>query len=298
MYDDLLKGFKAYISLEKNLSNNTALSYYRDVKAFLKWCDENLVNFATITHQILEKYLLYLKEKGYKINSIFRKTESIKAFYKYLFVEKRIESNPLSNFRAPKPERKLPEFLNFNEMEELLSAEFNKDKFNGIRLIAVIDLLYSTGIRVSELCNLLIENVDLNDLWIRVYGKGGKERIVPISKKTAEVLRVYIEIRNNYFEKKQIQPSSYLFLNRNGQRISRISIWKDIKKISRLVGIDKNVYPHIFRHSFATHLLQNGADIRSIGEMLGHSSLSTTQIYTHLDNSAIKDMHKRFHPKG
>jgi integrase/recombinase XerD len=144
----------------------------------------------------------------------------------------------------------------------------------------------------------LIENVDLNDLWIRVYGKGGKERIVPISKKTAEVLRVYIEIRNNYFDKKQIQPSSYLFLNRNGKRISRISIWKDIKKISRLVGIDKNIYPHIFRHSFATHLLQNGADIRSIGEMLGHSSLSTTQIYTHLDNSAIKDMHKRFHPKG
>jgi len=296
--EDLLKGFKAYISLEKNLSNNTSLSYYRDVKAFLRWCDENLINFATITHQILEKYLLYLKEKGYKINSIFRKTESIKAFYKYLFVEKRIESNPLSNFKAPKPERKLPEFLNFKEMEELLSAEFNKDKFNGIRLIAVIDLLYSTGIRVSELCNLLIENVDLNDLWIRVYGKGGKERIIPISKKTAEVLRVYIEIRNNYFEKKQIQPSSYLFLNRNGQRISRISIWKDIKKISRLVGIDKNVYPHIFRHSFATHLLQNGADIRSIGEMLGHSSLSTTQIYTHLDNSAIKDMHKRFHPKG
>ena len=298
MYDDLLKGFKAYLSFEKNLSNNTSISYYRDVKLFLNWCDENHINFATLTNQTLERYLLYLKEKRYKVNSLFRKTESIKAFYKYLFVERRIDSNPLSTFKAPKPERKLPEFLNFKEMEEILSAEFKKDRFNGIRMIAVIDLLYSTGIRVSELCNLLIENVDLSNLWVRVYGKGGKERIIPISEKTAEVIRIYIEVRNSYFEKKQIQPASYLFLNRTGQRISRVSIWKDIKRIARTVGIDKNVYPHIFRHSFATHLIQNGADIRSIGEMLGHSSLSTTQIYTHLDHSTLKDMHRRYHPRG
>ena len=298
MYDDLLNGFKRYISLEKNLSNNTKDSYYRDVKLFLKWCDENLINFSAITHQVLERYLMCLKESGYKINSIFRKSQSIKAFYKYLFIEKKIDSNPLSSFKSPKPQRRLPAFLNIKEIEEILSVEFNKDRFNGLRLIAVVDLLYSTGIRVSELCNLLIENLDLEELWIKVYGKGGKERIIPINRKTAEVLRVYLEFRNSYFSKKGIFPSSYLFVNKSGGRISRVSIWKDIKKIARLLNIDKNIYPHIFRHTFATHLIQNGADIRSIGEMLGHSSLTTTQIYTHLDNSTIKDMHRKYHPKG
>jgi len=295
MYEGLLDGFSSYILLEKNLSKNTKLSYYRDVKKFLEYCDLNKINFLSLTHFELEKYLFKLKENGYKINSIFRKTESIRAFYKYLLIDGKIAENPVSSFKAPKPERKLPEYLSIGEMEKLLSV-FRGNRFNNIRGLAILDLLYSSGMRVSEVCDLVLESVNLTQLWIRVIGKGSKERIVPINENTAKILSMYISERSMRFSNKDAE--SYLFLNKSGKRISRIQVWKDIKKIARESRIKKNIYPHLFRHTFATHLFQGGADLRSISEMLGHSSLTTTQIYTHLDNRTIKSMHRKYHPKG
>lgn len=295
MYENLLEGFSSYLALEKNLSINTKLSYVRDVKKFLDYCDKNNINFAVIKPSDLENYLFHLKQNGYKINSIFRKTQSIKAFYKYLLIDSRITENPLSSFRSPRPDRKLPEFLSIEDIERILSV-FNGDRFNNIRTFAIIELLYSTGMRVSELTNLVLESINLTQLWIRVIGKGNKERIIPINENAANILKIYLYERDLHFSNRQVQ--SYLFLNKSGKKISRIQIWKDIKKISKKAQISKNIYPHLFRHTFATHLLNGGADLKSISEMLGHSSLSTTQIYTHLDNKTIKSLHRKYHPRG
>lgn len=295
VYDNLINEFSSFILLEKNLSKNTQLSYVRDVRQFLEYCDKNNINFLNINNTILEDYLYHLKKQNYKTSSLFRKTEAIKAFYKFLLISNKIDKNPLSNFKAPKLERKLPEVLSVEDINKF--AEINiEGKFNLLRTMVIIDLLYASGIRVSELINLRLESVDLNGLWIRVVGKGGKERIVPINENTKRLLEYYIEERNIYFANKTV--SSELFLNKNGKKISRVSVWKDIKKVAKMLGIKKNIYPHIFRHSFATHLLQNGADLKSISDMLGHSSLTTTQIYTNLDNSVIKSIHKKYHPKG
>ncbi|MEW6013096.1 MAG: site-specific tyrosine recombinase/integron integrase [Elusimicrobiota bacterium] len=295
MYENILNGFSSYILLEKNLSKNTKLSYVRDVKKFLEYCDKNNISFVSIKPLELENYLFSLKNKGYKINSLFRKTESIRAFYKYLLIDGKITENPLSSFKPPRPDKKLPEFLSIDDIEKLLSV-FKGDRFNGIRSFAIMDLLYSSGMRVSEVCDLVMESVNLTQLWIRVIGKGNKERIVPINENTAGILKIYISERNLHFANKE--ADSYLFLNKSGKKLSRVQIWKDIKKLAKEAGIKKNVYPHLFRHTFATHLLNGGADLKSISEMLGHSSLTTTQIYTHLDNRVIKSMHKKYHPKG
>lgn len=296
-YDELLENFRRYISLEKNLSKNTELSYIRDVKLFLKYCDSNNINFVSITRSEFERYLLYLKTLGLKTSTLFRKTESVKAFYKFMLIERRIDKNPLSEFSAPKLERRLPDYLSFTETEKILDS-FSAEDFKTLRTSAIIDLLYSAGLRISEVCNLTIESVNLEQGWVRVKGKGSKERIVPIADETIKLLRLYLDERNSVLLKKRMDVSDNFFVNRSGKKISRIQIWKDIKNFAKKAGITKNVYPHIFRHTFATHLLQRGADLRSIGEMLGHSSLNTTQIYTHLDKSVIKGMHKKYHPRG
>lgn len=297
IYDELLESFRRYISLEKNLSKNTELSYLRDVKLYLSYCDKNKINFVSITKDEFEKYLFYLKNLGYKTSTLFRKTESLKAFYKFMLIDGKIEKNPLSNFSPPKLDRKLPEYLNFDETKKLLSFLSAAD-FKILRTSAIIDLLYSSGLRISEITNLTIESVNLDQGWVRVKGKGSKERIVPIAEKTVKILKLYLGERNILIERKKINPSNYFFINRSGKKISRIQLWKDLKKFAKDAGLNKNIYPHMLRHTFATHMLQMGADLRSIGEMLGHSSLNTTQIYTHLDRTAIKNIHKKYHPMG
>lgn len=291
--DDIIKDFSSYIVFEKNLSNNTKLAYIKDVKLFLDYCEKKDIDWLKINHDMLENYLLGLKEGGIKVSSIFRKVESIKAFYRFLLISSKIKENPISNFKAPRISRKLPEFLSESEIENILSV-FDGSRFNILRTFVIIDLLYSSGIRISELTDLVLESINLDELWIRVTGKGGKQRYVPINKNTAKILKIYLSERELKFKNKDV--SSFVFLNKSGKKISRIQVWKDIKKIARQAGIKKNVYPHIFRHSFATHLLLRGADLRAISEMLGHSNLSTTQIYTHLDRKALKEIHKKYHP--
>jgi len=295
MYETILKDFESYIILEKNLSKNTKLSYSRDVKKFLEYCDTKNINFLTANHKTLEEYLFFLKEKKYTTSSLFRKTEAIKSFYRFLLIDGRIKENKFSSFKAPRIDRKLPDFLSVEDINKLLSL-MNGRKLNILRTFVIIELLYSSGIRVSEASSLVIESLNLDQLWIRVTGKGSKERIVPINEDTRMLIKLYLDERQLHFEGRETDP--YLFLNKSGKKISRVQIWKDIKKVAKQAGIKKNIYPHIFRHTFATHLLNGGADLKSISEMLGHSSLTTTQIYTHLDNSAIKSMHKKYHPEG
>jgi len=268
----------------------------RDVKLYLKFCIENGISPLNIDSSDLDNYLWHLKTV-YKLKSasIFRKAESIKAFYKFLTIDGKISRNPLSRFKSPKLEKKLPQTLSIPEIEKLLD-NYKDDKFNLIRTLAIIELFYATGIRVSELINLRLESINIENGWIRVIGKGTKERIVPVHKNAIKVISKYLEYRNKHFENKQ--ASSELFLNKFGKKLSRIQVWKDIKKWAKEAGIEKNIYPHLLRHSFATHLLSGGADLRSIGEMLGHSSLNTTQIYTHLNNSELKNIHKKYHPEG
>ena len=297
IYDDLLEGFRRYISLEKNLSKNTEISYLRDVKLFLNYCDSNNLNFVSITRAEFETYLLYLKKLGFKTSTLFRKTESIKSFYKFMLIEGRIDRNPLSEFSPPKLDRKIPNHLRLDEMERIIDL-FSAADFKTLRTSAIIDLLYSAGLRISEVCNLTIESLNLQQGWVRVKGKGSKERIVPLAGETTKILKLYLDERNAMLLKKGIDASDNLFVNRSGKRISRVQVWKDIKEFVKKAGINKNIYPHLFRHTFATHLLQRGADLRSIGEMLGHSSLNTTQIYTHIDKSTIKSIHKKYHPMG
>jgi len=295
-FDEIIFSFKRYISLEKGLSENTAISYVRDVKLYLKFCIENGISPLNIDSSDLDNYLWHLKTV-YKLKSasIFRKAESIKAFYKFLTIDGKISRNHLSRFKSPKLEKKLPQTLSIPEIEKLLD-NYKDDKFNLIRTLAIIELFYATGIRVSELINLRLESINIENGWIRVIGKGTKERIVPVHKNAIKVISKYLEYRNKHFENKQ--ASSELFLNKFGKKLSRIQVWKDIKKWAKEAGIEKNIYPHLLRHSFATHLLSGGADLRSIGEMLGHSSLNTTQIYTHLNNSELKNIHKKYHPEG
>ena len=292
---DYLDSFKRYLSLERNLSRNTALSYGGDMKLFLSYCDKKSINPLKVNAEILQNYLWDEKKKGLKTASLFRRAESVKAFYKFLALENMIPKNPLQSFKAPRVEKRLPKTLSIQEIEKLLSYEGGK-KYQTLRTLAALELLYASGIRISELVSLKLEEINIAQGWIRVFGKGSKERIIPINERACELLKKYLELRELKFSSKASQ--SWVFLGKSGKKLSRIQFWKDIKKIARQTGLEKNVHPHLLRHSFATHLLQSGADLRSIGEMLGHCSLNTTQIYTHLDNSQLKEIHKKFHPRG
>lgn len=292
---DYLNSFRRYLSLERNLSRNTALSYCGDLKHFLDYCDKKKFDPLKVSVNILQDYLWDEKKKGLKTSSLFRKTEAIKAFYKFLALENILKKNPLQSFKAPKLEKRLPKSLSIEETEKLLSHEIS-DNYQNIRTIAVLELLYASGIRISELASIKIEDINLAQGWLRVFGKGSKERLVPLNENACEILKKYIELRELKFGGRAAQ--SWVFLNKSGKKISRVQLWKDIKKFAAEAGIQKKVHPHLLRHSFATHLLQRGADLRSIGEMLGHASLNTTQIYTHLDNAQLKEMHKKFHPDG
>lgn len=292
---EYLDSFRRYLSLERNLSRNTALSYCSDLKLFLSYCEKKRINPLKVAPEILQNYLWDEKKKGLKTTSLFRRTEAVKAFYKFLTLENMLKKNPLQAFKAPRLEKRLPKTLSLQETEKLLSHE-GGEKYQTVRTLAVLELLYASGIRISELVSLKLEEINLAQGWIRVFGKGSKERLVPVNERACGLLKKYLELRDLKFSGRGVQ--SWVFLNKSGKKLSRVQLWKDIKNFSREAGIEKKVHPHLLRHSFATHLLQRGADLRSIGEMLGHSSLSTTQIYTHLDNSQLKEIHKKFHPKG
>ncbi|OGS43242.1 MAG: site-specific tyrosine recombinase XerD [Elusimicrobia bacterium RIFOXYD2_FULL_34_15] len=288
--EDLLNKFISYISVEKGLAKNTTISYKRDIVDYFAYLKKHFLSPLTITEEQITDYLWEKKLAKKSTSTIFRSQESIKGFYKFLFIEEYIKSNPADQLKSPKLEKYLPDTLSIEEVDKLLSTP-NIEKIKGIRDKAILETLYATGMRVSELTELKTSDTDLDVGFIKCFGKGSKERIIPLGSKAIESIKNYLKIR-------KINKSDSLFVNPSGKKISRISIWKIIKKSANLSGITKKISPHTLRHSFASHILERGADLRTIQEMLGHSSISTTQIYTHVDKKFLKSQHKKFHPRG
>src|SRR3989339_623607 len=288
--EDLLNKFISYISVEKGLAKNTTISYKRDIVDYFAYLKKHFLSPLTITEEQITDYLWEKKLAKKSTSTIFRSQESIKGFYKFLFIEEYIKSNPADQLKSPKLEKYLPDTLSIEEVDKLLSTP-NIEKIKGIRDKAILETLYATGMRVSELTELKTSDTNLDVGFIKCLGKGSKERIIPLGSKAIEAIRKYLNI-------KKATNSDSLFVNPSGKKFSRISIWKIIKKSANIAGITKRISPHTLRHSFASHILERGADLRTIQEMLGHSSISTTQIYTHVDKKFLKSQHKKFHPRG
>ncbi|MCI6764158.1 tyrosine recombinase XerD [bacterium] len=287
MNDRLINDFKNYLELERNYSNNTSLSYVKDVTLFSDFIKKNLL---LVDKKDIEKYIRSLNKSSKTISHVI---SSLKSFYNYYMRMGNIKSNPTDEIDRPKIEKKIPEFLTLEEVSSLLNFEVNNE-FEA-RNKAILELLYSSGLRISELTSLELSNIDLDECLVRVMGKGSKERIVPLGDYAIDALKEYI-----YFYRPMLNKnnSSYVFLNNRGGVLSRQFIFKVIKEECIKKGIRKNVSPHTLRHTFATHLLKNGADLRIIQELLGHENLSTTQIYTHLTNDKLKHDYEDYFPRN
>jgi len=295
----LLSEFINYIDVEKGLSQNTRLAYQRDLSHYLNYLEENRKVATRITHTDLMDYLL-IRKRYLSPASLARIITSIKMFHRFLVSDNYCRIDPTQNLRSPRLGLRLPRVLTFAEVEALLNAP-NLTTPAGIRDRAMLELLYATGMRVSEIINLKLEGVNLQLGYLRCIGKRGKERIVPVGTKAIEFIELYLKkVRYSHKlnSKRSLREPEVLFLNPSGKKFSRIGFWKMVKRYAVLSGIAKRITPHILRHSFATHLLERGADLRSIQEMLGHENISSTQIYTHLSRERLKDLHKKFHPRG
>ncbi len=292
-----LKEYLTVLKLERNLSVNTLTSYRNDIKSFILFLEEKKIDDPSVVDsKILTEFFKLLKDAGLTSTSAARYHSSIKGFFSYLHQNAYIKTNPVEKLNPPKLSRRLPVVLNINEVEKILDSPDVTTKF-GLRDKAILEIFYACGLRVSELINLKISNLYLNDVVIRVIGKGSKERLVPIGSSAIKWTKKYLTKSRPLLENK-IKSENIVFLNTRGTKFSRMGIWKIIDFYSKQAGIEKEVHPHTFRHSFATHLIEGGADLRAVQEMLGHSDISTTQIYTHIDRDYIKQVHRDFHPRG
>ena len=285
--NEFIDDFKNYLKIDKSYSDNTIESYIRDIRFFLEYMDKEILD---IDKKDIEKYILHLLP-NYNESSVNRIIASIKGFFKYLSIYKGF-INIADDISSLKRKKSLPKYLSIEEVDRLL--DINLESAFDYRNKAMLEVLYATGLRASELINLDLNNVDLVNKVINVYGKGSKERIVPLSNIAVNYLSTYIDTyREELFVKKQ-KPTDALFLNNHGNRITRQGLYDMIGKIAKKQGIDKEITPHVLRHSFATHLIECGADIRSVQELLGHENVVTTEIYTHLANNFIKDNYNEY----
>lgn len=292
-----LDEYLAVLKLEKNLSQNTIDSYRNDITNLFQFLQNyNIDDPQRIKYNHLSEFFKFLREAGLTSSSASRYHSSLKGFFSYLFQNHYITENPVEKIPSPKLSKKLPQVLSVNEVELILSQPDVNNKF-GLRDKALLELFYACGIRVSELINLKISGLFFNEEIIRVFGKGSKERLVPIGSSAIEWITEYLKQSRPLLEKKS-KSENYLFLNARGTKLSRMGIWKIVDRYVKEAKIDKEVHPHTFRHSFATHLIEGGADLRAVQEMLGHADISTTQIYTHIDRDYIKQVHRDFHPRG
>ncbi|MBI4052396.1 MAG: tyrosine recombinase [Elusimicrobia bacterium] len=295
----LLDPFLKHLSLERGLSSNTLKSYRYDLLGFFEFLRLHQIHPKQVTSDLLSDYFWKIKsQKDLKPTTLFRKMESLRTFYRYAVTEYGWMEDPTLHLKTPHLPDRVPSVLGIAEVERLLEAVGDDGSFGCLRARAILELLYATGMRISELLNLRPESVNLEQGWVRVFGKGAKERLIPIHPRARLILRRYMAVRQEVFGKRKKSPESELFLSRLGKRLSRVQFWRDLKEIARQAGLDQNVFPHLLRHTFASHLLERGADLRAIQEMLGHSSLTTTQIYTHVKPTALKNSHQKFHPRG
>jgi len=292
-----IREYLATLKLERNLSENTITSYKNDLSSLLNYLtDSGIKDPSEITSKNLSDFFVLLAKLGLSSRSSARYYSSIKGFFGYLFSNGYLKINPMEKISAPKVSKSLPGVLNINEIEGILSKPDVSKKL-GLRDKALLETFYACGLRVSELIILKLSDLFLSEEMIRVFGKGSKERFVPIGSSAIKWIGEYLKTSRPLLEKKS-KSQHILFLNNRGTKLSRMGVWKIVNKFAALAGIKKEVHPHTFRHSFATHLLEGGADLRAVQEMLGHVDISTTQIYTHIDRDYIKQVHRDFHPRG
>lgn len=292
-----LDEYLAVLKLERNLSENTIGSYRSDITNLFQFLEiYNIDDPEKISYEHIADFFKFLREAGLSGSSASRYHSSLKGFFLYLSQSSYITRNPVDKIPAPKMSKRLPLVLTVHEIDEILSQPDTANKF-GLRDKALLELFYACGLRVSELINLKISGLYFGEEVIRVFGKGSKERLVPIGSSAVKWITEYIKTSRPLLEKKS-KSENYLFLNTRGTKLSRMGIWKIVDRYVKEAGIEKDVHPHTFRHSFATHLLEGGADLRAVQEMLGHVDISTTQIYTHIDRDFIKQVHRDCHPRG
>lgn len=292
---ELIDSFLDYLSVERGLSRNTIAAYRQDLNIYLDLMIKRGISaLSRISRNDIVEFMLFEKEKGVSPNSISRRLAAIRMFHRFLSRERVLKEDPTALIDSPKLWKKVPDTLSLNEVELLISQPDARDR-QGVRDRAILETLYATGMRVSESTDLKLSNVNLDIGFLRCIGKGNKERVIPLGKKAIHSINRYLEFGRPYLLKNR--TSDFLFVNRSGNKLSRQSVWKLIKRYARQARIRKPIKVHTLRHSFATHLLERGADLRSVQEMLGHSNISTTQIYTHIDKERLKTIHKMFHPR-
>jgi len=293
-----IENFKTYLTLEKSLSKNSIDAYINDITKLTTFFKEQgrTVTPVEVVLQDLKDFVTWINDAGTSPRTQARVISGIKAYFKYLLLEEIIDRNPTALLEAPKIGRKLPHTLTVDEIDVLVKA-VDTNKAEGQRNRAILETLYSCGLRVSELIDLRVSNLHFRMGFIKIHGKGNKERLIPIGKRAKKEIKLYLK---NYRGKLNIDKESedILFLNRRGRKLSRVMIFTIIKNLSKKVGLTKNVSPHTFRHSFASHLVEGGADLRAVQEMLGHESILTTEIYTHLDRDYLKETIKNCHPRS
>ncbi|MBO0995323.1 site-specific tyrosine recombinase XerD [Bacillus sp. SD088] len=297
MHDEM-QDFIHFLTVEKGLSQNTIVSYKRDLKRYLEYLQqvEQVKKLNDVTRIHIIQFLAFLKKEGKSSKTLARHIASIRAFHQFLLRDKVVDHDPSVHLETPKMERTLPQVLSFREVEKLLNTPDLTTSY-GIRDKAMMELLYATGIRVSELINLDLDNVHLTMGFVRCIGKGDKERIIPLGQMASDSVEQYLRESRPQLRKTKYKTEA-LFLNHHGNRLTRQGFWKIIKKLAAEANVEKDLTPHTLRHSFATHLLENGADLRAVQEMLGHADISTTQIYTHVTKTRLKDVYTKYHPRA
>jgi len=295
-WEKSIKEFKSYLKIERSLSDNTIDSYLRDVRKLSGFSQEKNLNELQITKTEVKEFIAVINKEGISARSQSRIISGIKAFYKYLILEDYLTVNPTELIESPKIGLKLPDTLSVSEIDSLISA-IDLSHPQGERNRAILEVLYSCGLRVSELTNLKLSNIRFKEGYVKVVGKGNKERFAPIGGVAIKFLKIYLnEIRTHQDIKKGSED--IVFLNRRGKQLTRVMIFTIIKDLATKIGMKKKISPHTFRHSFATHLIEGGADLRAIQEMLGHESITTTEIYTHLDREFLRESIIQFHPRS
>jgi integrase/recombinase XerD len=287
-----------FIQVERQLSVNTLASYRRDLESYVHFLKEaeGMSDFSMVERTTILRHLEQLRAQGKTSRTIARHISSIRSFHQFLLREKRAETDPTVHLEMPTIEQKLPNILSIQEIEALLTAP-NKSKPQGIRDLAMLELLYGSGMRISELIALDLADIHLTMGFVRVFGKGGKERIIPLGKSALSAINAYLNGARSQLQGKYPKTDAF-FINQRGKRLTRQGCWKLMKEHALKAGIQHELTPHTLRHSFATHLVENGADLRAVQEMLGHADISTTQIYTHISKTRLSEVYKQFHPRA
>jgi len=301
MRDDI-QSFLNYLMVEKGFSENTTEAYENDLRQMMTFADKEAAKSGKIpgwenfTRQTMLAYMLDLKERNYAITTVVRKMAAAKSFFNFMVAEGKLKENPTENISTPKVGKPLPDAISISQVRTLLNQPVKSGSSEAKRDKAMLELLYASGMRVTELVNLNVLDVDLKEGFVRCFGKGRKERMIPIYPQAAQSIQEYLtEIRPNLV---RAETEKALFLNRRGDRLTRQGLWQILKGYAREAGLDDVVTPHTLRHSFATHMLSGGADLRSVQELLGHANISTTQIYTHLTSEHIKRSYEKAHPRA